>query len=39
MGKFNADVRQKEAEGQKEDTQDTLFCECLRQNKTLIQDI
>jgi len=33
MDNFNAGVRQKGAEEHKEDTQDTLFCKCLRQNK------
>jgi hypothetical protein len=39
MGKFNAGVHEEAADEQKKDTQDTTFCECICQNKNLIQDI
>jgi hypothetical protein len=39
MGKFSAGVPEKGAEEQNEDMKDILFCECLRQNHNLIQDV
>jgi len=39
MGKFSVGMPEKGTEEQKEDMQDTSFCECLCQNQNLIQDV